>query len=69
MQTLSRHFNVEKVPTLLTVFRGSVLDVHVGSMCDDGMHEFLSKVSNATSSTMETQPDEAPRKSPVAAHS
>ena len=46
MQVMSQHFKVEKVPTVLTIHQGSVLDVHVGSMDDASLTELLSKISN-----------------------
>ena len=44
---MSEHFKLEKVPTILTVHQGSVLDVHEGSMDDASLTELLSKVSNS----------------------
>ena len=56
---MSEHFKVEKVPTVLTVHQGSVLDVHVGSMDDASLTELLCKVSNSSQNTSEQLQDVA----------
>ena len=48
MKVMSEHFKVEKVPTVLTVHQGAVLDVHVGSMDDASLTELLRKISNTS---------------------
>lgn len=58
---MSEHFKVEKVPTTLAVYQGSVLDVHVGSMDDASLTDLLSKISKNSQTTASELPAPQPR--------
>lgn len=53
---MSEHFKVDKVPTTLAVYQGSVLDVHVGAIDNKSIDELLSRYSSLESLTNSSSP-------------
>jgi thioredoxin-like negative regulator of GroEL len=48
---MSEHFKVEKVPTMLIIHQGSVLDVHEGSMDNASLTKLLASLPKQNSSS------------------
>lgn len=65
-----RDFNVASIPTLVAMYGGTVLDVHVGSQGDAQLHIMLERLGRVTqgdgaAALPPTEPLASPRKRPA----
>jgi thioredoxin-like negative regulator of GroEL len=62
VKSIIRDFNVESIPTLVSIYGGTVLDVHVGSQEDDKLQAMMAKLSQLSAgSSSATDAQSAPR--------
>lgn len=49
LKMVCKNFGVEKVPTLISVYGGSILDVRDGAIEDEALQVYLANITKATS--------------------